>query len=340
MQAVINVAIAPLTTNPALWAQNPQQSRLVDELLLGMPVEITSEAEQHMVPVRTFYGYTGWVAQDALLTGPKAEEWLVQPQMVVIARWADVLAEPRVQGACVAAGLPLGARVAVQGEPEDGWQAVTLPDGRTGYLRADALAPLYTQPCEQDQEKLRAAIAQAAKRYLGTPYRWGGKTPAGIDCSGLCSMAYLLCGISIWRDSELKEGYPIHPAHVSDMRVGDLVYFPGHVALYLGNGEYIHSTARAGDNGVVINSFYPDHCRSGSRFRSSPRRVITRLHELHQNLCLFVHSSFFPKQTQKPSGPEAGGLLLFPGCDAPRKRPRREEGRAPLAGTRLGGHTL
>ena len=58
MQAVINVAIAPLTTNPALWAQNPQQSRLVDELLLGMPVEITSEAEQHMVPVRTFYGYT------------------------------------------------------------------------------------------------------------------------------------------------------------------------------------------------------------------------------------------------------------------------------------------
>ena len=46
MQAVINVAIAPLTTNPALWAQNPQQSRLVDELLLGMPAEITGEAEQ------------------------------------------------------------------------------------------------------------------------------------------------------------------------------------------------------------------------------------------------------------------------------------------------------
>ena len=48
MQAVINVAIAPLTTNPALWAQNPQQSRLVDELLLGMPVEITGEAEHRL----------------------------------------------------------------------------------------------------------------------------------------------------------------------------------------------------------------------------------------------------------------------------------------------------
>ena len=81
MQAVITAAAAPLTTNPALWAQNPQQSRLVDELLLGMPVEITGEAEQHMVPVRTFYGYTGWAAQDALLTGPRAEEWLARPQM-------------------------------------------------------------------------------------------------------------------------------------------------------------------------------------------------------------------------------------------------------------------
>lgn len=56
MQAVINAAVAPLTTNPALWAQNPQQSRLADELLLGMPVEITGEAEQGMAPVRTFYG--------------------------------------------------------------------------------------------------------------------------------------------------------------------------------------------------------------------------------------------------------------------------------------------
>ena len=56
MQAVITAVAAPLTTNPALWAQNPQQSRLVDELLLGMPVEITGEAVQGMAPVRTFYG--------------------------------------------------------------------------------------------------------------------------------------------------------------------------------------------------------------------------------------------------------------------------------------------
>ena len=161
MQAVINVAIAPLTTNPALWAQNPQQSRLVDELLLGMPVEITGEAEQHMVPVRTFYGYTGWVAQDALLTGPKAEEWLAQPQMVGIARWADVLAEPRVQGACVAAGLPLGARVAVQGEPEDGWQDVII----VRKVRRRVIAKLLML-YKNGQHFQNGQLTEAAKPYF------------------------------------------------------------------------------------------------------------------------------------------------------------------------------
>lgn len=271
MQAVITAAVAPLTTNPELWAQSPQVSHLSDELLLGMPVEITGEAQQGLVPVRTFYGYTGWVQQGVLQTGQQAQDWLAKPQMVVVSRWADVLAEPEVQGACVMAGLPLGARVAVQGTAQGNWQAVTLPDGRSGYLRADALIPLYTQPCEKDQEKLRTALAEEAKRYLNSPYRWGGKTPAGIDCSGLCSMAYMLCGISIWRDSELKDGYPIHPVHISDMRTGDLVYFPGHMALYLGDGEYIHSTAREGDDGVVINSFYPD----SPRYRADLPKQIT-----------------------------------------------------------------
>ncbi|MCI5927120.1 MAG: C40 family peptidase [Pseudoflavonifractor capillosus] len=81
----------------------------------------------------------------------------------------------------------------------------------------------------------------------------------GIDCSGLCSMAYLLCGVIIWRDAAIREGYPIRPIPRENMRPGDLLFFPGHVAMYLGDGRYIHATARAGDDGVVINSLRPGH---------------------------------------------------------------------------------
>lgn len=42
------------------------------------------------------------------------------------------------------------------------------------------------------------------------------------------------------------------------MRPGDLLYFPGHTAMYLGEGRYIHSTARCGSDGVVINSLRPE----------------------------------------------------------------------------------
>lgn len=72
-----------------------------------------------------------------------------------------------------------------------------------------------------------AAVTATARSYLGVHYRWGGKTPMGIDCSGLTSMSYLLSGVVIYRDAEIREGFPVHPIPRSSMRPGDLLYFPG-----------------------------------------------------------------------------------------------------------------
>lgn len=97
----------------------------------------------------------------------------------------------------------------------------------------------------------------------------------GIDCSGLCSMSYMVNGILIYRDANIKEGFPIKEITRDKLKKGDLIFFPGHVAMYLGNEEYVHS---ATSNDVVsINSFdknadnyyeYLDKCdkRFGSIF--------------------------------------------------------------------------
>ena len=160
----------------------------------------------------------------------------------------------------------MGAVVAVTEGPElnpetgkpTGWQCVTLPDGNQGYVRSSWLDTYYDSPVDLPEDQLRQRLCHTAKLYARTHYRWGGKTPLGIDCSGLVSMSYLLNGIVIYRDAKVVEGFPIRFIDKKDMKPGDLLFFPGHVAMYLGDGQYIHSTGKAGDDGVVINSLDPD----------------------------------------------------------------------------------
>ena len=66
----------------------------------------------------------------------------------------------------------------------------------------------------------REQVIQSAFRYLGTPYRWGGKTPAGIDCSGLCSMAYMLNGAYIYRDAKIMDGFPLKEITREELKRG------------------------------------------------------------------------------------------------------------------------
>ena len=68
------------------------------------------------------------------------------------------------------------------------------------------------------------------KKYLGTEYRWGGKSGRGIDCSGLVSSAYMQCGVLIYRDARIVEGWPMHQIPFADKKRGDALYFPGHIA--------------------------------------------------------------------------------------------------------------
>lgn len=72
-------------------------------------------------------------------------------------------------------------------------------------------------------------------------------------------MAYLLCGIQIYRDANIKEDFALHEITIDEMKPGDLLFFPGHVAMYLGDDRFCHATAKAGSDGFVINSLNPEH---------------------------------------------------------------------------------
>lgn len=254
MKAVVNNMVVGLHKEPDV------QSTLEDEVLYGMPVDILSEPHKGWVQIRTHYRYEGLVRADELLTDKKlVSEWEQLPKMVVRNKnFCDVLAEPRVQARHVRC-LTRGCAVSPIGKASKGWRQVRLADGQTGYVMDGILAPLYTEPLSSDEKVLRRELTDAALLYHGTHYRWGGKSPMGIDCSGLVSMAYMLCGILIHRDASMAGGFPIHEITLEEAKPGDLLFFPGHVAMLMGGDFYCHSTARAGSDGFTLNSLIPAH---------------------------------------------------------------------------------
>lgn len=162
-------------------------------------------------------GYCGWLRSAALTDQRPA----ITHQ--VIAAATHVYPAPDMKRHQLHA-LSLGARL-----------SVASIEGRFAALAGGGFVPL--QHISDGPQDDPVAVAEV---FLGTPYLWGGNSDWGIDCSGLAQAALTACGIPCPGDSDLqRDSFP----EVSDIQRGDLLFWPGHVAMAISPEMMIHATA-------------------------------------------------------------------------------------------------
>lgn len=264
--AIVNKAIVEIKSEPK------EVSESIDEILFGMNVEILDAVENNWFYVKTHYKYEGYTnGEDLLINDKISKTWENEKNAVIINSFADVLNKPQLSGYKIIT-LTRGGNLISTGElsEDERFIKVKLPNSKAGWIRTSLISKLISDYDIKDEKSLRENIAKAALSYVGTQYRWGGKSPLGIDCSGLCSMAYMLNGILIYRDADIKEGFPIKEIPFDNIKKSDLIFFPGHVAMYLEDGNYIHS---ATSNALVkINNLNKNSDNYNEYLSKAPKR--------------------------------------------------------------------
>lgn len=123
---------------------------------------------------------------------------------------------------------------------------------------------------KQTNFSVDASIIGHATKLIGTPYKWGGTSPNGFDCSGFLQYVYSQKGYTIPRTVSDIWNFGVN---VSKPSIGDLVFFqtykrgPSHAGIYLGDGKFIHS----GSKGVTVSSMNTSYWQQ--RYLGSKRIV-------------------------------------------------------------------
>jgi len=245
-------ALVPVRFQPG------DKQEMTNQLLLGDQVFIKGQVKEWVLVQTVDDEYEGWVDRK-------------QVSMISKEEFNELL------NADDYYSLELASRVS----SEDGQKKLmfTLGARLPGYNlnRFQVGGNVFSFPgetCSNHEKATPEHILLYAEKYLDAPYLWGGRSPFGIDCSGLVQMVFKMGGVLLPRDSsqQVNEGKTVNFIH--EAQPGDLAFFGDeegditHVGILTGNGSIIHASGKVRVDHVdhqgifnAIDNKYTHHLR-------------------------------------------------------------------------------
>jgi cell wall-associated NlpC family hydrolase len=232
--AVVSLASLDLRVRP------DHRAEMASQLLLGETVRLGAGRRGWRRVTNQADGYSGWVREWGLVHASALRVTAWRRKATALVRVPVALLRATPAGGIGVGPVFLGSR-AIPGRVSKGWVQLELPDARRGWVERSALAlPGDAAP----------SIVDRMTSLLGTPYLWGGRTPAGFDCSAFVQQVLLEQGISLPRDAaeQRRASKPLRDGE--EPRAGDLAFFAersgriGHVGVSLGAGLFAHARGR------------------------------------------------------------------------------------------------
>ena len=210
-----------IATTVAIRGEPSPDAPAISELLRGETFAVVDASGTWAWGYGRADGYVGYVPIAALGPVVVASHIVAQPAALLFTA-ADIKSP-------VIERLPMGARVFATGIAGD---FLALETGFVHHRHVAAIGQIEPDP-----------VATAA-RLIGTPYRWGGRSGDGVDCSGLVQLALAFAGIAAPRDSDQqREALGTALAEDTPLRRGDLIFLPGHVGFMADDRTLLHANA-------------------------------------------------------------------------------------------------
>ncbi|NND91999.1 MAG: C40 family peptidase [Granulosicoccus sp.] len=221
------IGLTPVQSQPS------SNSMCTNEALYGEMVQVLTSGNGWARVRQLHDGYEGYIDSDHLhRIGPTAgttnTHWVGQRSTLLFDK-PDIKSR-------VVHRIPFAAELALVEQVNDSFSLTAC----NHYV--------WTSHCLSLSVNYPAGPLELARtHFLGAPYRWGGRSPEGLDCSGLIQMLARTQGHSIPRDSGDQERALDLSVHISDCQVLDLMYWPGHAGILVSPESLLHATAHSLD---------------------------------------------------------------------------------------------